>query len=581
MQFPVRRYFSLLVAYLKPQWFTTLLMVLSLLANTGLQLLSPQILRSFIDIALYGGASLSLVWTGLFFMLVTLASQGMAIATSYLCANVAWRATNQLRYDLVVHCLALDMSFHKAHTPGELIERIDGDVDLLSNFFSQFVINLLGSVILLVAVLVLYFTISWLVGVVMTVFALGVFTLLVPLRRRSLPLWRSMRQASAEFFGFLSERIVGTEDIRANGATNYIMRRFYQIVRNWLPLNLKANMTLFQVGAVSLFLFLCGNAIVISLGAYLWSRGLATVGTVYLLYAYTGSLSQPLSQIQTQLQDLQQAEAGIQRIDALLSLESTLKDGPGAKLPPGALSVSFHNLSFRYVPGEPVLRDLSFHLPPGQILGVLGSTGSGKTTLARLLFRMYDPQQGEISIGDVALRQTRLQDMRRRIGLVTQDVQLFQASVRDNLTFFNPTISDQRILEVFDDLGLSQWYRSLPAGLDTELEPNGEGLSAGEAQLLALTRVFLSDPGLVILDEASSRLDPATEYLLEHAIEKLLVGRTAIVIAHRLAMLERADLILILENGQILEQGSREGLAGDPDSHFSQVLRAGLGEVMA
>jgi ATP-binding cassette, subfamily B, bacterial len=348
-----------------------------------------------------------------------------------------------------------------------------------------------------------------------------------------------------------------------------------------LPLNLKTNMTLFQVGAVSLFLFICGSALVISLGTYLWSLGLATVGTVYLLFAYSDRLSQPLYQITTQLQDLQQAEAGIQRVDALLSLESTLKDGPGAELPPGALSVSFHDLTFGYVPDEPVLRHISFHLPPGQVLGVLGRTGGGKTTLARLLFRMYDPQQGEISIGDVVLKQASIQDVRRRIGLVTQDVQLFQASVRDNLTFFNRAISDQRILEVLDDLGLSQWYRSLPAGLDTELKPDGGSLSAGEAQLLALTRVFLTDPGLVILDEASSRLDPATEYLLEHAIEKLLVGRTAIVIAHRLATLERADQILILEGGQILEQGSREELARDPDSHFSQVLQAGLGEVMA
>lgn len=175
-------------------------------------------------------------------------------------------------------------------------------------------------------------------------------------------------------------------------------------------------MTLCQIDAVDLFLFICDCALVIPLGAYLWSLDLATVGTVYSLYAYSDRLSQPLSQIQTQLQDLQQAEAGIQRIDALLSLESTLKDGSGTELPPGALSVSFRDLSFGYVPDEPVLRHLSFHLPPGQVLGILGRPESGKTTLARLLLHMYDPQQGEIAIGDVALKQAHIQDVCRRIG---------------------------------------------------------------------------------------------------------------------------------------------------------------------
>jgi ATP-binding cassette subfamily B protein len=581
MRIPLRRYLSLLITYLKPQWFRTLLMAVFLLANIGLQLLSPQILRYFIDAALNGGASLTLVFAGLLFIIVTLTNQGVTMATSYFSESVAWAATNRLRSDLVTHCLALDMSFHKTRTPGELIERIDGDVDALSNFFSQFVINLLGSILLLVAMLVVYFTIYWLVGVVMTAFSIVALLILMYLRHLAIPLWKAVRQQSAEFSGFLSERLVGTEDIRANGATDYVMRRFYQIVRDWLPLNFKANMAAFHMGSLSLFLFVCGSALALSLGAYLWSLGLATVGTAYLLFAYTDRLSQPISQIQQQLQDLQQAEACIQRIEELLSLTSEVKDGPGVPLLPGAFSVSFGAVAFGYVPDEPVLQDISFQLPPGKVLGLLGRTGSGKTTLARLLFRMYDPQRGEICVGGVSIMQARLQTLRRRIGMVTQDVQLFQASVRDNLTFFDRAIPDQRILEVINDLGLADWYHALPDGLDTELQANGAGLSAGEAQLLAFTRVFLSDPGLVILDEASSRLDPATERLIERAIDKLFKDRTAIVIAHRLATIQRADSILILEDGRILEQGRREDLAQDPNSRLSQLLHLGLEEVMA
>jgi ABC-type multidrug transport system fused ATPase/permease subunit len=200
--------------------------------------------------------------------------------------------------------------------------------------------------------------------------------------------------------------------------------------------------------------------------------------------------------------------------------------------------------------------------------------------MMRLLLRLYDPTAGAIMLGGVDIRAAHVADLRRRIGVVTQDVQLFQASVRDNLTLFDDQISDERIMDVLEDLGLGGWVRSLPQGLHTELSPGGAGLSAGEAQLLAFTRVFLRDPGLVILDEASSRLDPATEELIERAVDKLLLNRTAIIIAHRLHTVQRVDDIMILEQGRIREYGPREQLARDPGSRFFQLLQTGLEEVL-
>jgi ABC-type multidrug transport system fused ATPase/permease subunit len=211
---------------------------------------------------------------------------------------------------------------------------------------------------------------------------------------------------------------------------------------------------------------------------------------------------------------------------------------------------------------------------------VLGRTGSGKTTLTRLIFRFYDPASGAVRLGGTDLRELRLGALHRAVGVVTQDVQLFQASVRDNLTLFDASIPDTRIMEVLEELGLAPWIDGLPCGLDTEVASGGKGLSAGEAQLLALARVFLRDPGLVILDEASSRLDVATERLLERAVDRLLCGRTGIVIAHRLRTVQRADEILVLENGCVREHGPRLALAADPYSRFSVLLRAGLEEVL-
>jgi ABC-type multidrug transport system fused ATPase/permease subunit len=215
------------------------------------------------------------------------------------------------------------------------------------------------------------------------------------------------------------------------------------------------------------------------------------------------------------------------------------------------------------------------------VLGLLGRTGSGKTTLARLLFRLYDLSDGSIRLGGVDLRAARLGDLRTRVGIVTQDVQLFQASIRDNLTLFDRTIAEDRIMAMLEQLGLASWVATLQHGLDTELGPGGGGLSAGEAQLLAFARVFLHDPGLVILDEASSRLDPATEQLIERAVDQLLVGRTGIIIAHRLATVQRADEIMILERGRIIEHGPRDQLANASESRFATLLRAGMEELLA
>jgi ABC-type multidrug transport system fused ATPase/permease subunit len=257
---------------------------------------------------------------------------------------------------------------------------------------------------------------------------------------------------------------------------------------------------------------------------------------------------------------------------------------PGPGRPWAAPALAFEGVTFDYGEGNgqaAVLSDLSFELAPGQVLGLLGRTGSGKTTLSRLLFRLYDPAQGTIRLDGIDLRTLPLSLLRDRVGMVTQDVQLFQATVRDNLTFFSGAVPDRQILAALEELGLGGWLRSLPDGLESRLGAGGIGLSAGQAQLLAFARVFLKDPGLVILDEASSRLDPATEQLLERAIDRLLAGRTAIIIAHRLPTVFRAGEIMILEQGRIVEYGERLLLAHDPRSRFYELLQTGLEEALA
>jgi ABC-type multidrug transport system fused ATPase/permease subunit len=581
MNIPLKRYWDLLADHIKPQKGRFSLLVVLLLGSIGLQILNPQIMRYFIDTAISGQATETLAVAALAFIGIALFQQVLAVSGTYVGENVAWTATNALRAELARHCLKLDMSFHNNSSPGELIERIDGDVAELSNFFSQLVIRVLGNLILLLGVLGALFLEDWRVGAAFTLFALITLYALNRVRSIAVQPEKALREANADLFGFLEERLAGTEDIRSSGAVDFVIHGLYKLQYVILGHWRKTWMMFLVVRAMAGTLLVLGNAMAFVAGYYLFRDEVITLGTVYLIVHYTNLLGRPIRELTQQVENLQNIGASTERLAELRRIKSKIQDGPGPDIPPGPLSLVFDEVSFAYVENERVLKELSFQLEPGLVMGLLGRTGSGKTTLARLVFRLYDPTAGHIALGDVDIRTTKLRDLRQRVAIVTQDVQLFQASVRDNLTFFDRRIPDERIQAAIEELELAEWYHSLPEGLDTRLKTNGYGLSAGEAQLLAFTRVFLRDPGLVILDEASSRLDPATEQRIERAVDKLLQNRTAIIIAHRLNTAQRADNIMILEEGQVTEHGHRERLANDPTSRFYSLLQTGLEEVLA
>ncbi|ADI13642.1 ABC transporter ATP-binding protein [Truepera radiovictrix] len=575
---PLKRYGALLGRYLRPQGRKVALMATLLLASIGLQLVVPQILRFFIDTAEAGGALDALVRAALLFLGAALVNQLLSAAATYYAADVGWSATNAMRADLARHALGLDLSFHTARTPGEMIERIDGDVTALANFFSQFSVRVLGGALMLLGILVILWLEHAGVGLALTLFVGCVFGALYFTRNVAVAATRDEREASAQLFGFVEERLSGLDDLRANGGGAYTMHAFNRVAREFFYKGRRAWMKRSTIWMLSYGMFTLGDLITLGAAIYLYSTGAVTLGTAYLFFQYMLMLEAPVEEITQQMQELQKAGAGVARIDELFALRSELPRGRALPLPEGALGVSFERLSFAYGDAR-ILDEVSFRLEPGKVLGLLGRTGSGKTTLTRLLLRHYDASAGSLRLGPlgggVEVRDIDPDVLRRRIGLVTQEVQLFHASVRDNLTFFDPTVPDERITAVLHDLGLGSWLAGLENGLDTLLAAGGSGLSAGQAQLLAFARVFLTDPGLVILDEPSSRLDPATEALLERAVDRLLAGRTAIIIAHRLKTVRRADDILVLEGGRVLEHGPRARLARDPRSRFYRLLRAG------
>lgn len=575
---------SFLLTYGKPQWKKMLLLFLLLLGGMGLQSLGPLLLSTFLTDVSTGKALDVLIRTAFLFLLVSLLNQGVSVSEAYMANKLAWVATNAFRANMAQHCLQLDMDVHHRYTPGELIERIDGDVTRLREFFSRFIVSIVANGFFLIGVLIVLCTLDWRLGCVMGVYALLMLFVLLSLRRVGQSPWKAARQASADVSGFLEERLSGREEIHALGATPAVTSRFKFLLRQHLQKERRATAIVMLIWAVTTLLFAGLTILAFSLGAFLFQGNVLGIGVVYLLITYAQQLVQPIRQISQHLTDYQQAAASIKRVLELLQLQPQVEDGLGtdlARSAGSALSVEFQQVTFGYHEGEPILKDISFSLVPGQLLGIAGHTGSGKTTLVKLLTRLYDPQQGTIRLGDVDIRTQCLATLRQHIGIVSQQVQLFYATIRDNVTLFDASISDVAILAAFEALGLKTWIETLPEGLDTRLKAGGEGLSAGEQQLVALARVFLRQPGIVILDEAMSRLDLATEKLLERAMETLFQQCTGIIIAHRLSTLHRVDQLIILEQGQICEQGTRTVLQQDPSSYFSHLLRLGLEETFA
>lgn len=583
MQLPLHDYWSLLARYLRVHRGKVFALALLLLGSIGLQLVSPQLVRRFIDAAQAASPTQTLLGLALLVLGTALLTYVLSLGITYLSEDVGWRTTNALRADLAAHCLRLDLRFHHRYTPGALIERIDGDVGQLAHFFSQLVLQIIGNALLLLGILSVLFGEDRRLGIGFLGFVIGALLILLRLRNFATPSLQAERAASADLFGFLEERLSGVEDLRANGAVAYTLHRLFLTMRAFWQAGMAARVRSAVFGSIIVVWYELGTALALVLGAILFLRDVMSIGTIYLLYAYVRMITGPLLEMTGELQRLQEASAAILRINELLAEQSTIVDGPDTALPSGPLAVTFDHVSFDYpkssmnttTSNAPILRDFTFALPPGRALGLLGRTGSGKSTLTRLLLRLYDPQTGAIRLGETDLRQVTQATVRRHVGIVTQDVQLFHASVRDNLTFFDQNLADEAVEQALAAVGLQAWLNTLPAGLDTLLTAGGSTLSAGEAQLLAFARVLLRDPGVVILDEASSRLDPLSERRLDQAISRLIQNRTAIIIAHRLSTVQKVDDILILEEGQIQEVGPRTQLAADPTSRFTHLLRTG------
>jgi ATP-binding cassette subfamily B protein len=541
--------------------------------GAALAVVAPLVIRRIIDEASNGTTAERVTQLAVVYLLIALAMQAIAVWVSWLATTSAWQTTNEFRMSMARHVLGLDHEFHRSHTPGELIQRVDGDVTSVSEFLGIVLPKAAAAVMTMFGMGVVLAILDWRLAIGMGLYLGAAMTVLVRSRHRAVEESSDEMGAHARLYGGIEERLTASEDLRSNGAANHASWRFIEDSADVMLSSVRRERAFLVMWWLVQMSLAAGWVLVLVVGAALVAADAISVGTAFLLFQYVLLMSRPLEEVVHQLETVQKATGAMARVAEILAEQPTILDEGTTSPPEGALSVECDDVDFDYGDDLPVLTDVDLTIRAGRSVGIVGRTGSGKTTLSRLVLRLVEPASGMVRLGGVPIAEIPMSELRERVALVPQEVELFAGSIRENVTLFDEVPTDSDVADVLRRVGLDvladgDVHRRLAAG--------GVGLSAGEAQLLALARVLLRDPDILVLDEATARVDPETEARLEAAIAELLEGRTALVIAHRLSTLQRVDEIVVFDHGRIVEYGAREELAGAGDSRFNRLLSLSL-----
>ena len=522
-----------------------------------------SVLRGEPSLPWLSGLSLSgsiRVIIGLYFIsvLLRLCLQGVQ---SFNIQAVGQRLTARIRDDLFEHSLSLSLRFHDGMPVGKLLTRLTSDVDALAEVFGSGAVGVLGDLVSLLVIASTMLFIEWRLGLLLLCTQVPVTLAVLWLQRRYRKANYRVREELSQLNADFQENLQGLEVVQMYRRETVNSARF---LRTGTAYRNAVNGTIFYDSSISAFLewvALGAIALVLALGGWMVTSGVMGLGTLTTFILYSQRLFDPLRQLAERFTQIQGGLTAVERIGELMEqpLEIAEAKGVDPHVAGGGGEVIFDNVSFSYRPDEPILRNLSFRIAPGEHVALVGPTGSGKSTIIRLLCRLYEPQQGRILLDGRDIRTIPMADLRRELGVVLQDTFLFSGNVADNLRL-NAPVSDQELVQVCAELGLNDLLSRLPKGLETELRERGGNLSSGERQLLAVARVAIRNPTVLVMDEATAFMDPSTEATLQADLDRLLQKRTAIVIAHRLATVEASDRILVLRRGELIEQGTHHEL---------------------
>jgi ATP-binding cassette subfamily B multidrug efflux pump len=557
----VRGAFSRLLAYLKPFQIQLVTVIILVVASTLFSLIGPYFIGVAIDQFIITGDLSGLLEITVLLLGVFLAQAFTSMGSGWIMVTVAQKALKNLRKDLFEHLQTLSLSFFDRRPTGDLMSRVTNDIDAINQALTQNVTRLITSLLSSVGILIMMFSLnSWLALGSLLVFPVMIgITAFVARRTRSG--FRSLQMNMGRLNATMEETLSGERAVIAFNQQERVLHLFDSINIRVRDTGIQAMTYALLIMPLMGILTNLNIAVVAGLGGWLILNGMASVGTIATFISYSRQFAQPLRQIADLYNSIQSALAGAERIFEILDTQPELQDSPDA-IPVDLIKgeVAFTHVDFCYVPNVPVLKNVSFHVKPGQTIALVGPTGAGKTTMINLLTRFYDIQEGSITIDGHDVRSLQKNTLRRELGIVLQDVFLFSGTVLENIRYGRLNATDTECIEAAKLANADDFITRLPLGYKTVISERGSNLSQGQRQLLSIARAIIADPSILILDEATSSVDTRTEILIQQALLTLMQGRTSFVIAHRLSTIRNADLVLVINKGEIIERGTHQEL---------------------
>lgn len=545
-------------------WVLTGAVVATVVA-TVVRLIGPIVVRTGVDEGIAKGDKDVILIAGGIFIALLVIQYVITLVSQWSVAYVGEQYLKQLRGVVFGRMLRLDMGFFSRSKSGVLVSRMTADIESLQEFASDGAVMALSNLLTIIGVTIALFLVDvQMAAAVMAVVAV-LLVVTVVFQRQARKAYDMVRERIGQVLGSLQEGITGVRVVQAFTQEGAQARSFGRVNERHFEANMAAARAISWYFPVVALLRVVAIAASLAIGTRRVIDGSMTVGTLVAFLLYLDWFFQPIINLSNVYNLLQSALAALAKLFGLIDEEVVVSDRHGAHDIPDPVSgkVRFESVSFGYGDGPLVLHDVDLEVEPGERVAIVGETGSGKSTLAKLAMRFYDPRRGRITVDDVDLRDTTERSRVEALALIPQDGFLFAGTLRDNVKYAKPGATDVEVWKVLEAMGIAEWVSSLPEGLDTEVRERGGRFSAGERQLVALARAFLADPAVIVLDEATSNLDPETEANVETALAALLAGRTSIVIAHRLRSAERADRVVMVDDGRIIARGTHDELVRD------------------